>query len=153
MSVGTPVELFDCREAFTDTLLELARKDQRVIAPDESFGMGSERAPLVHIGTMRAGSKPGTPAAERIHFDQAELLVPAHDRRAGAVSALVATNAAHPRVLAACRFAQHFDLAVEAALIGLALVPRPAVQRFVFRDGQLLRRASPVPSSPASLQR
>ncbi len=73
---------------------------------------------------------------QRTDFYEIEFLVPTHDRRLRAVSALIAADATHPRMLAFGRAAQDFDLAVEAALIRIGFIKWPAVEGFVFGNGK-----------------
>src|SRR5262249_53728422 len=78
------------------------------------------------------------PIGQRADLHQSELLVPAHDRNARTIAgSLVATNAAHPGAPTDHRLAQDLYLAIAAALVGVCLVKRTAVQRLVLFDGRL----------------
>lgn len=74
---------------------------------------------------------------QRADLHEIELFIPTDDRGLGPIGTLVAADATHPGVFALGGLAQHFDLAIEAALIGVRLVERPAVQRLVFGNRQL----------------
>src|SRR5581483_9805588 len=73
------------------------------------------------------------PVQERVYLDEAELGVPLHQRRPGAVLRLVLADGTDPRLVALHRPAQGQVLAIEAALIGIDAVERPAVLLFVLR--------------------
>src|SRR5687768_12394268 len=66
------------------------------------------------------------PIRERADFYQLKLLVPAHDGRLRAVGALIAANRARPRMHAQDGLVQHFDLPIEAALVGIRFIERAA---------------------------
>ena len=83
------------------------------------------------------------PIRQRADLHQAEFLVPTDDRGPGPVGTLVATDAAHPGVHHRGRPLQCFDLAIEAALVGLRLVERPIVQQL----------RTPAHSAPAATGR
>src|SRR5262249_40136846 len=76
------------------------------------------------------------PIGERTDFHQAEFLVPADDWRLGWVWALIAADGAGPGVQADDSLLEDFHLAVEAALIGIRAINRPAVLTLIFFDGR-----------------
>ena len=90
------------------------------------------------------------PIGERADLHEVELLVPADDRRLRPIRALVAANAAHPRVPSDRRLLQHADFVVEAALGRVGLVDGAAMLRFVFRNR--VRRAFVVHHDAVALR-
>ena len=60
-------------------------------------------------------------------LDQAEFFVPADDRRIGAGGTLIAANPRGPGVEVLGYPLQHAHLPIEAALVGIRLIDRPAV--------------------------
>jgi hypothetical protein len=98
------------------------------------------------------------PFGQWADLHQTELLVPADDRHARSVGALVAANGAGPGLLAEHRLVEHLDLAMEAALVGVCPIDRSAVLRFILFDRSLRpfhfhRDAIPPQHFLAQLQR
>ena len=71
------------------------------------------------------------PTGQGADLHKIKLAIPCHSGNFGPIGALVATNAAHPGMLAFNRLSQHRDFAIETALIWIGLVEWPTVEGLV----------------------